>query len=133
MTNMNVEDTAMFDNCSRHTEGELKQFCKFHRVRGYTKMEKDDLVKKCCLNANEHIQTELKRLIELEKRVTFVTNVWDTVDDEEALGIMVSNFTRWTPENIVKVSIEALGDANAGSFAGELDDSWKKWKRDKGF
>lgn len=43
------------------------------------------------------------------------------VSDQEALGVLVSKFTEWTPFDILTVSIHALEDSNWHTGADELE------------
>lgn len=70
----------------------------------------------------ERILKALKELIDIKKHLAFVPEYRDQAKETEALGILISQYFEWDGSKIVETFIEALGDANFHSLAGEIQE-----------
>lgn len=64
-------------------------------------------------------KSDLETLIAKEKE-----NIWNdpaSADDHETLGILVSKFSKWEGETIVKTFLAALEDSNFHSLAEKIE------------
>ena len=60
----------------------------------------------------EKTMSTLKEMIDKQKKVSFVPDYVDKATDEEALGLIVSNYFQWDGLAILKTLSSALEDAN---------------------
>ena len=65
-----------------------------------------------------------KEAIKLKKETAFVNP--SITSDEEALGILVSQFAKWDGQKIFDVSYNAFEDSNFHSFNEKFEQEWKK-------
>ena len=65
----------------------------------------------------------LQALIDAQKRNSFTDPA--SADDVEALGILIANWSEWDCVVPLKITVEALSDANWHSLAGALSDAIK--------
>jgi len=73
---------------------------------------------------NELAMTLFKQAIKLKKEIAFVNR--EKATDEDALGILISQFAEWNGQKIFDVSYSAFEDSNFHSF----NESFKKeWDR----
>lgn len=64
-----------------------------------------------------------KQAIKLKKETAFVNP--ETATDEEALGILISQFAKWDGQKIFDVSYNAFEDSNFHSFNEKLEQLWE--------
>ena len=66
----------------------------------------------------------LKQAIKLKKETAFVNP--ETASDEDALGILVSQFTQWDGQGIYNVAYQAFEDSNFHQFNNKFEDLWER-------
>lgn len=76
---------------------------------------------------NMSIKEKLKQLISEQKKQSF-TNPQEATDNE-ALGIMISQYFNWDGEQIFKASYNAFEDSNFHSLNEKFEDLWKQQKQ----
>jgi len=65
-----------------------------------------------------------KQAIKLKKETAFVNP--ETATDEEALGILISQFAKWDGQKIFDTSYNAFEDSNFHSFNESFEKLWDK-------
>ena len=71
---------------------------------------------------NELAMDMFKQAIKLKKETAFVNP--ETATDEEALGILISQFAKWDGQKIFDTSYNAFEDSNFHSFNEKFDNLW---------
>ncbi len=116
--------------CSAFSKDDLKTFCELRDVKDTEKMNVDEMVVSCCAGSSKYIKSEIGRLVNLNKMVTYKKEAWKKISDEESLGVILSKFVNHSGDNIIEVAREALTDSNYHGFAKYLEDEW--WEREGG-
>jgi len=70
-------------------------------------------------STDEMIEQVLPTLLNMIKEKAFVNGY--IASDEEALGLVVSKFTKWNADAILNVTSEALVDANFDDVAKQVE------------
>jgi|SRR6056300_898273 hypothetical protein len=73
---------------------------------------------------NELAMDMFKQAIKLKKETAFVNP--ETATDEEALGILISQFAKWDGKKIFDASYNAFEDSNFHSFNEGFEKLWTK-------
>jgi hypothetical protein len=73
---------------------------------------------------NELAMTLFKQAIKLKKETAFVNP--EKATDEDALGILVSQFAEWDGQKIFDVSYNAFEDSNFHTFNDTFKKEWEK-------
>ena len=73
---------------------------------------------------NELAMTLFKQAIKLKKETAFVNP--EKATDEDALGILVSQFVEWDGQKIFEVSYNAFENSNFHTFNNTFKKEWEK-------
>jgi hypothetical protein len=65
----------------------------------------------------------LEKAIKLKKQLTFTDP--NKASDEEALGILISEYSEWSGTGIYNISYSAFEDANFHDFNNKFEDLWE--------
>jgi hypothetical protein len=65
----------------------------------------------------------LKKAIKLKKQSAFTDP--NKASDEEALGILISQYSQWCGTGIYNISYNAFEDANFHDFNNKFEDLWE--------
>jgi hypothetical protein len=69
---------------------------------------------------NEKQTKNLKELITQIRLSSYTLSVQNKISDAEVLGLIVSRFLKWTPNDILKTIYSALEDANMHELNKEI-------------
>jgi len=76
-----------------------------------------------------YILKRLKDLIELGRGTFYLPEYRGGVSEDEILGVIVAKYCEWTGSRIVKVSVEALEDANYHGLSAQVEDLWEHTRK----
>lgn len=69
---------------------------------------------------------KLKEIIEARKKDMFVKTYQNKATDEKVLGVMISQYFKWSGKPIVDTFLNALEDSNFHELRGKIEDLYNE-------
>jgi hypothetical protein len=76
----------------------------------------------------KHILEQVKKQIEIARKTFYRQEYWNTIPEEEILGVIIAKYCEWKGSKILKVMLSALEDANYHTLASEIEALTEKQK-----
>jgi len=83
-------------------------------------METENLFKEMERHTS-YILQRIKDQIELGRKTFYRSEYWDTIPDEEILGVIIAKYCKWKGSRILKVMLSALEDANYHTLVSQIE------------
>jgi hypothetical protein len=75
-----------------------------------------------------HILKQVKNQIQLGRKTFYRQEYWNSIPEEEILGVIIAKYCEWKGKRIIKVMLSALEDANYHQLASEIEALTEKQK-----
>ena len=68
-----------------------------------------------------YILQQVKQQIELGRKTFYRQEYWNSIPEEEILGVIIAKYCEWIGSRILKVMLSALEDANYHTLVSEIE------------
>jgi hypothetical protein len=68
-----------------------------------------------------HILQQVKDQIELGRKTFYRQEYWNSIPEEDILGVIIAKYCEWKGTRIIKVMLSALEDANYHQLVSEIE------------
>jgi len=72
-------------------------------------------------NRTDHILEQVRNQVEQGRKTFYRQEYWNTIPEEEILGVIIANYCEWEGTRIIKVMLSALEDANYHELVSEIE------------